>query len=120
MSLWKIRLERYFVRLLPKKMRSKFFVVIILISLPPLFVLGFLSYQNAMSSLSSYLGKTDNAGLYEHDNKIQEIERSSWYRQAYAAQGRVTFFRYNVLGDYSNSLSTVKLFSGMTASAVKG
>jgi len=55
-------------------------------------------------------GRSDDAGKYETPDKKQAIERSDWYRQAFAAQGRVVFFAYNVLGDKANTFSAVKLF----------
>ncbi|RED64745.1 cache domain-containing sensor histidine kinase [Cohnella lupini] len=56
------------------------------------------------------LRKSDDAGVYETPTKKQDIEGSNWYKEAVAAKGRVVFFSYNVLGDTSNTFSTVKLF----------
>jgi two-component system sensor histidine kinase YesM len=56
------------------------------------------------------LRKSDDAGIYETPTKKQDIEGSNWYKEAVAAKGRVVFFNYNVLGDKSNTFSTVKLF----------
>jgi two-component system sensor histidine kinase YesM len=56
------------------------------------------------------LRKSDNAGIYETPTKKHDIEASDWYKEAVAAKGRVVFLNYNVLGDKSNTFSTVKLF----------
>lgn len=56
------------------------------------------------------LGRPDNAGIYEGDNKIELIHTTDWYRETVNARGRVVFFSTNVLGDASKSFSVAKLF----------
>lgn len=56
------------------------------------------------------LGRSDDAGIYEGVDKSQKIEQSNWYQKATKRQGGVVFFSSNVLGDKSNTFTTVKLF----------
>ncbi|WP_337099289.1 cache domain-containing sensor histidine kinase [Paenibacillus sp. YIM B09110] len=56
------------------------------------------------------LGRSDDAGIYEGENKYAQIEQSDWYQKAFKRQGGVVFFSSNILGDKSNTFSTVKLF----------
>lgn len=56
------------------------------------------------------LGRPDNAGIYEGENKIRLIRDADWYRDAVNAQGKVVFFSIDVLDDSPKSFSMVKLF----------
>ncbi|MGO4373302.1 sensor histidine kinase, partial [Paenibacillus sp. MCAF20] len=56
------------------------------------------------------LGRSDDAGIYKGENKYEQIEQSDWYQKAFKRQGGVVFFSSNILGDKSNTFSTVKLF----------
>lgn len=54
-------------------------------------------------------GRSDNAGIYEGENKAVSIQESSWYREALAARGREKFISYNVLEpQHSDTFSSVK------------
>ncbi|WP_426452768.1 cache domain-containing sensor histidine kinase [Paenibacillus sp. S-38] len=55
-------------------------------------------------------GRSDDAGIYEKDDKRELIEASPWYQSANRAQGRVVFLGYDLLGEAKNTFSTVKLF----------
>ncbi|MFD1138186.1 sensor histidine kinase [Paenibacillus urinalis] len=56
------------------------------------------------------LGRSDDAGTYEHDTKITQIQNAEWYQKAVNAEGRVIFYGTDVLSDTKDSFSTIKLF----------
>jgi two-component system sensor histidine kinase YesM len=60
-------------------------------------------------------GRSDDAGIYEKENKATLIQQTDWYKNASQAQGRVLFYGYDVLGDSKNIFSTVKLFRDGTS-----
>ncbi|MBB6636607.1 sensor histidine kinase [Cohnella thailandensis] len=56
------------------------------------------------------LGRSDDAGIYEGQEKRETIQRENWYRTALKAQGRVVFMGHNVLESTEDSFSSVKLY----------
>jgi two-component system sensor histidine kinase YesM len=60
-------------------------------------------------------GRSDDAGIYEKENKAILIQQTDWYKNASQAQGRVLFYGYDILGDSKNVFSTVKLFRDGTS-----
>ncbi|MFC4102555.1 cache domain-containing sensor histidine kinase [Paenibacillus xanthanilyticus] len=63
------------------------------------------------------IGRSDNAGIYEGEQKHQAIEQSDWYKKTVAAQGRVIFYGHNVLEPAKKSFSTIKLFRNSETAA---
>lgn len=55
------------------------------------------------------LGRSDDTGIYT-GNTAGEIEAMPWYQAAFKRQGGILFHPVNVLGDSSNTFSTIRLY----------
>lgn len=59
---------------------------------------------------SSCSGRSDDAGIYEGNQKEQLITESTWYRETTQAQGAVLFYSDDILDRSKGVFTTTKLF----------
>jgi len=59
---------------------------------------------------SRFFGRSDDAGIYEGNNKEMLIQSSDWYKEVKDANGRVVYFDSDLLDHSPDTFSSVKLF----------
>ncbi|MFB9278466.1 sensor histidine kinase [Cohnella cellulosilytica] len=59
---------------------------------------------------TSCVGRSDDAGVHRGSDTAANIAAADWYREAYANNGKVVFYRSDVFGEARDVFSTVKLF----------
>ncbi|MDQ6417942.1 histidine kinase [Paenibacillus sp. LHD-117] len=55
-------------------------------------------------------GRSDDAGVFEGEDKITRIKESQWYMNAYKNKGKIEYLPADLFGESDEAFSTVKLF----------
>lgn len=55
-------------------------------------------------------GRSDDAGIYEGEDKVDRIKETQWYINAYKNKGKIEYLPSDLFGESDDAFSTVKLF----------